>query len=139
VIGPCHDVPEHADDRHPPVAGARARRDLAGGIRTAAVTVRFATELLAIAMVTVAAHRTIPWPFRLAATVAAPVLLAAVWARWLAPRAPGRLEPDDRVLIGSGSLLLAAACWGVADDVLLAAVFGVVVAVDTVLLLLLDG
>ena len=67
--------------------------------------------------------------------IAAPLLAAAVWGRYAAPRSPRRLPRARRVALESGVFAVAAVGLAAAGAPLLAAVFAAAVALDTLALL----
>ena len=67
--------------------------------------------------------------------IAAPLAAAAVWGRYAAPRSPHRLPRARRVVLESCVFAVAAVALAGVGAPLLAAVFAVLVAVDTALLL----
>jgi hypothetical protein len=67
--------------------------------------------------------------------IAAPLAAAVVWARYAAPRSPRRLPRARRVVLESCLFAVAAVALAGAGAPLLAAVFALLVAVDTALLL----
>ena len=67
--------------------------------------------------------------------IATPLVAAAVWGRYAAPRSPRRLPRGRRVALESSVFAVAAAALAAAGAPLLAAVFAALVALDTVLLL----
>lgn len=70
-----------------------------------------------------------PPPVRVTAAVVLPAAVVAVWARWVAPRAPRRLGARGRLLLQTllfaAAVLALAAAGGVAWAVALAALVGV--------------
>ena len=66
--------------------------------------------------------------------VAAPLAAAVVWGLYAAPRSPRRLAHGPRVVLESCVFAVAAVALAAAGASVLAAVFAVLVAVDTALL-----
>ena len=66
--------------------------------------------------------------------VAAPLAAAVVWGLYAAPRSPRRLALGPRVVLESCVFAVAAVALAVAGAPVLAAIFAVLVAVDTALL-----
>jgi hypothetical protein len=95
-------------------------------------TLAFLLELaLLCAAVAIGLLLPAPLPVRLGVAVLLPVLVIAVWARWVAPRARRRLAPRSRLLVQTA--LFAAAVLGLAvlGQVLWAVVLAVLVAIRT--------
>ena len=67
--------------------------------------------------------------------IVAPLVAAAVWGRYAAPRSPRRLPRAPRVVLESCVFAVAAVALAGAGAPLLGAVFAALVAVDTALLL----
>jgi Protein of unknown function (DUF2568) len=72
-------------------------------------------------------------PFRIALAIAAPLVLIAVWARLIAPRSRSPLDPRTRFVVGSGLLLATAGALWAAGHPTAAALFAILIAVNTAL------
>ena len=68
-----------------------------------------------------------------ALAIAAPLAMALIWGRYLAPKSPRRLVNPGRLVLEIVIFGLATAALATAGSGALAAVFGVVAAVDTAL------
>lgn len=72
-------------------------------------------------------------PVRIGVAVLLPVLVVAVWARWMAPRAARRLASDGRLLLQTGLFAIAVVGLASVGQVGWAVVFAALVAVRIVL------
>jgi hypothetical protein len=69
-------------------------------VAAASLALRFALELALLVFVAIwAASLDASGFVRLVVAVAAPVIIALVWGRWVAPRAPQRLGDPERFLL----------------------------------------
>lgn len=97
--------------------------------------VRFLAELAGIAALAVWGYRTPssdPWKVMLA--VAAPAVLIVFWGRWIAPKSTSPLSQRIRMLVGSVLLLATALLLAISGYGAWAAVFAVVVVLNTAVL-----
>jgi hypothetical protein len=108
-------------------------------VKAAALAVRFALELCALAALAYGGWRLGgPAWLRLLLAIALPVIAAAIWGRWVAPRAkhlladPVRLVPEW-IVVGGAALALVAN-----GHPVLAAAFVLLAAVDRLVLWRLD-
>jgi hypothetical protein len=97
-------------------------------------TLAFLLELALLASA-VAIGLLLPAPLgvRIVVAVLLPVVVIAVWAAWIAPRAPLRLAPPSRLIVQIALFALAVLCLAVAGQVLWAVVLAVLVAIRTAL------
>jgi hypothetical protein len=72
-------------------------------------------------------------PLRIILALGAPLLLTVAWALLIAPRSRSPLDQRTRFVVGSGLLLVAAAGLWAAGSTAVAAAFGILVVVNTVL------
>ena len=73
------------------------------------------------------------------AGIGTPLLVIVVWALLIAPKAPGPLTQPQRMISGTGILLVAALALGMAGQTLAGLAFGAIVVVNAILLLALGG
>ncbi len=95
-------------------------------------TLAFLLELALLAAA-VAIGLLLPAPLgvRIAAAIVLPALVIAVWAIWVAPRAPRRLGPPSRLIVQIVLFAIAVLGLAVSGQVLWAIVLAVLVAVRT--------
>ena len=87
--------------------------------RTLILLVRFLSEIGALAGFTLYGFSEAGW-----FGVIPPLVAAAVWGRWMAPRSEQRLTDARRLLAELAFFALATAAFGAADAPLIAAVYG---------------
>jgi hypothetical protein len=101
---------------------------------------RFALELTGIAALAVWGWTAGgPGPLRFVLAIAAPLALIVVWALLIAPNGNSPLPPTPRMVAGSVLLLVAAGALAAAGHPRPAAVFAILVVVNTVLALVLPA
>jgi hypothetical protein len=106
------------------------REDVA--VRTLNATLAFLLELaLLAAAIAIGLLLPVPLGVRVAAAVLLPVLVIAVWAVWVAPRAPRRLLPGSRLIVQIVLFALAVLGLAVSGQVVWALVLAVLVAIRT--------
>jgi hypothetical protein len=77
-------------------------------LQAAVASLKFFVELAALAAVAVWGARTGSGAVSVLLAVAAPLLVAAVWGRWNAPRSAHRLDPGPRTALELAVFLAAA-------------------------------
>jgi Protein of unknown function (DUF2568) len=103
-------------------------------MKSVALAVRFLLELGALAAFAYWGSQSGgPTGGDVALAIAAPLAMAVVWGRFLAPKAPHRLVNPARLALEIVIFGLATAALATAGSGTLAAVFGAVAAVDTAL------
>jgi hypothetical protein len=101
---------------------------------------RFALELAGVAALAV-------WGWvaggsgllRYVLAVGAPLILIVIWAVFIAPNSDSPLAPTLRALVGSGLLLVAALLLWLVGFRIAAVVFAVLIAINTILILVLPA
>jgi hypothetical protein len=76
-------------------------------------------------------------PLRFVLAIAAPLVLIAIWSIWIAPKADSPLDPTVRVIVGSALLLAAAGGLWLVGLSRVAAIFAVLIIVNTILMFVL--
>jgi hypothetical protein len=104
-------------------------------MRSLALTTKFLLELCALAALAYWGATTGPLAVNLVLGIGAPLVAAAVWGTWAAPRSSHRLPTAPRIAVESAVFAVAALALVAAGAPLLAAVFVVVVVLDTAILL----
>lgn len=99
--GAVTSAPEPAESRQLPAHPTTA-------LGWAAGTGAFLVELALIGTLAVAGHRLTGGPLGWVLGTVLVVLLVAVWAIWMSPRAPQRLPLPGRLVLGCGLVVLAA-------------------------------
>jgi hypothetical protein len=103
-------------------------------MRSPALTAKFLLELCALAALAYWGATTGPLVVNVLLGIGAPLLAAAVWGRWAAPRSPRRLTGTARLALESTVFAAAAVALVVAGAPVLAAVFAAIVVLDTIAL-----
>ena len=103
-------------------------------LQSAVLALKFALELAALAAVAVWGARTGSGAVSVLLAVAAPLVVAAVWGRWNAPRSAHRLDPQPRLALELAVFLAAAGALVAAGLATLGVVLAVVaIAVEALL------
>lgn len=106
----------------------------ASPLQAAVLALKFGLELAALAAVAVWGARTGSGAVSVLLAVAAPLVVAAVWGRWNAPRAAHRLDPLPRLALELAVFLAASAALVAAELATLGIVLAVVaIAVEALL------
>ena len=101
------------------------------------LALRFLLELAGIAAVAYWGYNASSGTLRWILAVGAAVVLIAVWAVVIAPKADNRIPQDARILLGSAVLLIAAALLFTTDQRVPALVLGALVVVNSALIFVL--
>lgn len=104
-------------------------------MRSLALTAKFLLELCALAALAYWGATTGPLVVNVLLGIGAPLVAAAVWGRWAAPRSPRRLHGASRLIFESVVFAAGAVALVVAGAPVLAAVFVAIVVLDTAALL----
>ena len=104
-------------------------------MRSLALTTKFLLELCALAALAYWGATTGPLLVNLLLAIGAPLIAAAVWGTWAAPRSPRRLPTGPRIAVESAVFAAAALALVAAGAPVLALVFVVIVVLDTAVLL----
>jgi hypothetical protein len=110
----------------------------ATGLGMVALGVRFLLELGALGALAYWGFRTASGPWRWGLALAAPLVVAAVWGTFVAPKATRRMSDPWRLALELVIFGAAAGALALAGRPVLAVAFGAVVLVDEALVLALD-
>jgi Protein of unknown function (DUF2568) len=104
------------------------------GVKMANDGVRFLVELAALASIGYwGFHEHSGWPAKIAFGLGGPILVASIWAVWMAPGSRRRAPERIRVLLEVVIFGLAVAALAASTGGVLAVIFGVVAFVNAVL------